>query len=165
MDRIRGESQMNENCERGRSWLDFIALSISFLGALVSIGGAVLILSDEASLAMTPVWPLPGFVLLDWAVLGFIVFLTAYLSFRQISAKWLQVSWFITGAFIPLIVLGALSIGLFVLIAFLLFVISTIILAIRRRAKWLESFGLLMLGAVCNLGILLIVITLGNRNL
>jgi hypothetical protein len=156
---------MSENGDRGSSWLDFIALSVSFLGALVSIGGAVLILLDEASITMTPVWPLPGFVLLDWAVLGFIVFLATYLSFRQISAKWLLVAWFITGAFIPLIVLGALSIGLFVLITFLLFVISTIILAIRKRAKWLESFGLLMLGAVCNLGILLIMITLGNRSL
>ena len=156
---------MNKNGDRGRSWLDFLALVLSFLGAIVSIGGALLTYSSQAQIPDAPLWPLPGFVLLDWVILGLMGFLATFLSFRQSSAKWMQVTWFITGAFIPLIVLGALSIGLFVLIAFLLFVISTIILAIRRRAKWLESFGILMLGAVCNLGILLIVITLGNRNL
>jgi hypothetical protein len=138
---------------------------LSFFGAILSIGGALLTYSSQAQIPEASIWPLPGFVLLDWANLGLFGFLTTILCFRQSSTKWLQVTWFITGMFIPLIVLGAFSIGSAVLIVFLLFVISTIILAIRKRAKWLESIGLVLLGAICNLGVLLVVITLGNRSL
>jgi hypothetical protein len=158
------ENQVNKNGDQQRSWLDFLPLVLSFFGAVVSIGGAILTYSSQAQVAEASLWPLPGFVLLDWAILGLIGFLAAYLSFKQLSAKWQQVAWFITGTFIPLIVLGAVSIGPVVLIAFLLFLTSTIILAIRNRAKWLESFGLFMLGAIVNLLLLYIIITLGNQN-
>jgi hypothetical protein len=156
------ETQVDRKEEQHSSWLDFMALALAFFGAIVSIGGAILIYSSQAQIGTSPLWLLPGFVLLDWALLGLIGFLAAYLSFRQLSSKWRLVAWFITGAFIPLIVLGAFSIGLFVLIGFLLFMISTILLTIRQRAKWLESFGLWILGAICNLVILLIMITLVN---
>ncbi len=105
------EDQLDKKDEPRRSWLDFIALTLSFLGAIVSIGGAIIIYSSQAQDGMSPLWPLPGLVLLDWVLLGLIAFLGAYLSFKQLSAKWLQVTWFITGAFMPLIVLGAFSIG------------------------------------------------------
>jgi hypothetical protein len=59
-------------------------------------------------------------------------------------------------------ILGAFSIGTGVLITLLLFVGSTIIFTIRQDGKWLASFGLLMLGSICNLVLLLVVITLGN---
>jgi len=156
------ENQSDKKEEQRSSWLDFVALALAFFGAIVSLGGALSIYSSQAPIAETPLWPLPGFVLLDWALLGLIGFLPAYLSFRHLSSKWRLVAWFITGALIPLIVLGALSIGSIVLISFLFFVISTIILSIRKKAKWLESIGILMLGAICNLGLLLIIITLGN---
>jgi len=155
------ENQLNKKDEPRSSWLDFVALILSFFGAIVSIGGALLISSSQAQ---SPLWPLPGFVLLDWALLGFIGFLAVYLSFRQSSTRWMQLTLIITGALIPLIVLGVLSIGSIVLISFLFFVISTIILSIRKKAKWLESAGIFMLGAIGNLGLLLIIITLGNRN-
>lgn len=75
---------------------------------------------------------------------------------------WLQAIWFITGTFIPLFILGALSIGVAVFIVFLLFLISTIILSVRQRVKWLASIGMLLLGGVGNFVLLLIIITLGN---
>jgi hypothetical protein len=134
------------------------------LGAIVSIGGALLTYSSQAQIPDAPLWPLPGFVLLDWVILGLMGFQATFLSFRQSSAKWMQVTWFVTGTIIPLIVLGAFSIGSAVLIVFLLFVISTFILAIRRRPKWLECIGLLLLGAIFNLILLFIIITLGNQS-
>jgi hypothetical protein len=137
-------------------------LVLSFFGAIVSFLGALSTYSSQAQIPEAPLWLLPGMVLLDWVLLGAIGLLTAFFSFRHVSAKWVQAAWFITGTFIPLIILGAFSIGLGVLVAFFLFVVSTIILSIRRRGKWLLSFGLLMLGSICNLGILLIMITLGN---
>lgn len=158
------ENQVENRKEQPRSWLDFVAVIFAFAGAVVSFGGAFSLYAEQVQFAVAPLWPLPGLILLEWVVLGVVGFLSAYLSFRRLPGRWVRVSWFITGTFIPMIVIGAFSIGPFVLIAFLLFVISTIILAIRRDSKWLESFGMLMLGAILNLLLLYIVITLANIN-
>jgi len=154
---------MNENSDQQRSWVDLLAVVIAFSGAIISIGGALFTYFYQAQMAITPLWTLPGLVLLDWVFLGTIGFLSAYFTIRKSSARWLRITWFNTGTFIPLIILGAFSIGSLVLIAFLLFVISTGIVAVRYDSKWLESFGLLLLGSFINLGILLLIITLANQ--
>jgi hypothetical protein len=156
------ENPLDNKDDQRSSWMDFLALVLSFFGAIVSFLGAILIYSSQAQIPEASLWPLPGLILMDWVLLGLIGFLTAYLCFRQVPAKWLHVAWFITGAFIPLIILGIFSIGLAVLIAFIFYVVSTTILTIRQRGRLLASFGLLMLGSVSNLGILFIMITLGN---
>ncbi len=51
------------------------------------------------------------------------------------------------------------------LIQFGLFMVSSLILSVQRGPKWLENFGLLMLGAVINLGILYAIITLGGSSI
>ena len=156
------ENQLDKKAEQHHTWLDYVALALSFFGALISSWGAFVTFSSQAQIPEALLWPLPGLILLYWALLGLIGLLTTYLSFRQIHVIWLKVTWFVTGTFIPLIILGAFSIGMGVLIAELLFLISAIILTIRQRAKWLECLGLLILGAICSLALLLITITLGN---
>jgi hypothetical protein len=157
------ENQVSKKEEGRSSWLDFIAMVLAFLGAFVSFLGAILTFSSQAQTPTASLWPLPGLVLLDWVLLGSIGFFTALFSFRHGSTTWVSVAWFITGTFIPLIILGAFSIGLAVLVAFLLFVVSTVIFAVRQRTKWLTSFGLLMLGSICNLGVLMLMIRLGKQ--
>jgi hypothetical protein len=156
------ENQVSKNEEQRSSW-DFIAMLLAFLGAIVSFVGAIFTFSSQAQTPAASVWPLPGLVLLDGVLLGSIGFLTAFFSFRHGSTIWVSVAWFITGTFIPLIILGAFSIGLAVLVAFLLLVISTIIFAIRQKGNWLTSFGLVMLGSICNLGVLMLMLTLGTQ--
>lgn len=141
--------------------MDFIALLLAFLGSAASIAGALAIYSSQAQFAETSLWPLPGLILFLWGMLGLLGFIAAYLIFRAASLRGLRTLIFITGMFIPLIIIGALSIGTLVAIGFLFFLISTLILAIRKKAKLLESIGLFMLGAICNLGLLFIIITLG----
>jgi hypothetical protein len=153
---------MIENSDQHRNWLDLIALIMSFLGMIVSVIGALSILAYQAQISSTPVWPLPGYVLLDWAIVGLIGFLAAFVSFIQYAGKWLSLAWLITGTLIPLIVLGLISIGPFVLIAFIFFVTATINITIRKREKWLLNMGLLLLGAAVNAGILTLIITLGS---
>jgi len=156
------ENHLDKKEEQHGSWLDFVALVLAFFGAIISVLGAFTTYSSQAQIPATQLWPLPGLILLYWALLGLIGLLSAYLNFRQIHVIWLKVTWIITGTFIPLIILGAFSIGLGVLIVEFLFLISVIIMTVRQRAKWLESFGLLILGAFCSLVLLLIMITLGN---
>jgi hypothetical protein len=140
----------------------FLSLGLSFFGAIASILGAFITYSSQARIPEATLWPLPGLILLYWSLLGIIGLLITYLSVKQNHVIWLKAAWFITGTFIPLIILGTFSIGLGVLIVELLFLIATIILTIRQRAKWLECFGLWILGAICSLLILLVMITLGN---
>jgi hypothetical protein len=158
------ENLMNKEDGRRNSWSGILALILAFFGAIVSFWGALVTYVSQAQNPEASLWPLPGLVLINWVFLGLMAFITAYLSFRQRSTKWVRLAWLITGMLIPLIVLGAFSIGLAVLVAFLLFVFSTIILAVRQESKWLESFVLLMFGAIVNLGILWIIIILGNQS-
>jgi hypothetical protein len=155
---------MNNEIAPHRPWIDFFALIFALLGAIVSVGGAVLVYISQLQFGQTPLWLLPGFVLLDWAILGLVCFLTIFLNIRQYSIKWLEATLFITGTFVPLIVLGAFSIGPLVLIGFMFFLISTLIQSFRQKVKWLKSFGLFLFGLICNLGFLLIIIFLGNLN-
>jgi hypothetical protein len=153
---------MNTTDNRQLGWVDFLALGFSFFAVIVTVWGALAIVSVQDRVAGEPLWPLPGFVLLDWVLLGLMGFLTTYFCMRKLAEKWMQAMWFTTGTFIPLIILGAFSIGPIVLLVYVLFLISAIILSIRQKAKWLQSFGLMLLGGVSNLTLLLIIITLGN---
>jgi len=158
------ENQVDKSENQPSPWLNILALVLSFFGVLVCVLGALAIYSSEAQTPSATLWPLPGLILLLWAILGIVCFLLGLLTTRQGSLLFLQATWFVNGTFIPLIILGAFSIGPLVLVAFLLFVISTILLSIRQRPKWLNSFSLFLLGAVCNLVVLLLTISLGNTN-
>lgn len=158
---------MDSLIERHIPRADFIGLAAAFIGALFSVGGAI---AEYVSLALViegsggSIWPLRVF-LLDWALVGIIDFIAAYFVFRWSSINWQQATWAFTGALIPLIILGAFSIGPLVLIAFILFVVSNVLFAVSRKPKWLASIGALALGIIINLGFLLLVITLANRSI
>jgi hypothetical protein len=149
---------MSANTESRRNWVDLLAMFLSFLVAIVSLSGAIFTYLSQAQIPKATLWPMPGLVLVDWLLIGVISFVVVSISLRRKTVGWLRMTWLVTGAFIPLIILGALSIGLLVLIAFFFAVISTFIIAIRYRFKWLESFGFLILGSISNLLILILFI-------
>jgi hypothetical protein len=153
---------MSTNGEIKQSKVDLLALVLAFLGAIVSFLGVVAIYSSAAQVSGTPLWPLPGLVLVDWMLIGAISFIATFFCLRKRSAGWLKLIWFMTGTFIPVIILGAFTIGVLVLVAFFFMVISTFIIAIRQESKWLTSFGYLMLGSIINLGILAVILFLSS---
>jgi hypothetical protein len=153
---------MNTDEKVKRSWVDMLALALAFFGAIVSFTGAVVTYLYLAQIADAPLWPLPGLVFVDWLLIGAVSFVVAFFCLRRKTAGWLKLIWFMTGTFIPVLILGASTIGILVLIAFLLEMISTFIISIRQESKWLASFINLMLGSICNLGVLAIIILLSN---
>jgi len=155
---------MNDQIEQPRSRADFIGIAAAFIGTVIAVVGAVSVYTEQARISVSTLWPLPGLVLLLWTLLGVIGLLAAFLGAMKATANWLQGLWFISGAFIPIIVLGAFSIGPYALITFLLFLISALLLAFTRHPKWLVSFGWLVMGAVLDLGLLLLIISLGTPN-
>lgn len=142
--------------------VDIIALVLSFIGTLIASGGSLLVLIDQAGKSGPPVWPLPGLVLMDWAILGILGFLSAYWGRKPSSALWRKIAWVVAGALVPLVILGAFSIGLFVLVSLLFFLGSAILLAMQRKEKWLDHLGMIFIGTVSNLGFLLLFVAIGN---
>jgi hypothetical protein len=153
---------MTIKVSKHNQWAEFVAYVLAFIGTLIAVGGSVMFFANQAQMSGSFIWPLPGLVLMDWAILGVLGFLGVYLGIKPSHAYWLKVAWFVAGALIPLVILGVFSIGSLVLISFLFFVASTIFITIRRKMKWLGHLGLLMVGAVCNLGLLLLFIALSS---
>jgi hypothetical protein len=165
MESKTGENQRNMGEKHIYTPADIVVIGLAFLGAVACVAGSMAIFSQPQYFAETSLWPLPGLVLVLWAAMGLFSFLATYLSIRRSSLKWLKALIFLTGSFIPLIIIGAFSIGSLVMIGFLFFMASMLVLGIRNRARFLESFGLLMLGAIGNLGLLYAIITLGGSSL
>lgn len=143
-------------------WADSVALVLAFIGSLVASGGSLMFLVDQARMSSSSVWPLPGLVLMDWAILGILGFLSAYGSRTPSSALWRKIAWVVVGALIPLVILGAFSIGLFVLVSLLFFLGSTIFLSMQKKEKWLDHLGMFFIGTVSNLGFLLLFVAIGQ---
>ena len=143
-------------------WVDYLALGFSFFALIYTVWAVITVASIQMQFPGNSLWPLPGLVLLLWVLLALFGFISAYFCMKRISINWQHALWAISGTFIPLMILGALSIGPSVFLVFLLLLISVLILSIRQRAKWLASLGFLLLGGVSNLILLLMIIALGN---
>jgi hypothetical protein len=143
-------------------WVDYLALGFSFFAVVFTLWVVLSVASFQRQIPGESLWPLPGFVLLLWSLLAVFGFISVYLCMKRLSEKWQYALWAILGTFIPLMILGAFSIGTLVFLVFLLFLVSTLILSIRQKVKWLASLGFLMLGGVSNFILLLIIISLSN---
>ena len=144
-------------------WANSVALVLAFIGVLIASGGSLVVFIDQAGMSPgSPVWPLPGLVLMDWTILGILGFLSAYGGRTPSSALWRKIAWVVAGALIPLVILGAFSIGLFVLVSLLFFLGSTIFLSMQRKEKWLDYLGMFFIGTVSNLGLLLFFVAIGR---
>ncbi len=141
-----------------RRWLYFASLVLAFVGAVIALIGSGLVFADQAQIPESRIWPLPGLIFFDWAIIGILGFLGAWLSDKPNGSTWLKVIWFVVGALIPLVILGAFSIGLFVLFTLLFFLASAVILTIQMKGEALGHIELFMVGVICNLGILLVLI-------
>jgi hypothetical protein len=144
-------------------WL-FAALSVA-----VSLGGAIGFAAQQASWNSAPgesIWPLPGLVLLDWAVFGGIGFTGILLAEDrdepQARPSRFGASWFAIGAFLPLVVLGVLSIGPFVFLSLVALLVAAVLTSFQFDTGWLPRFKLLLIGMVANLVLLLGMILLGR---
>lgn len=126
------------------------------LGALICILGAALIMGSQAIPAEEAIFPLPGLILIDWAVIGVLGFISTIAAFDPQHPHFVRGVWIMAGALLPLMILGALSIGPLVLASLLCFLASAILVVVQIRIRLLSNLGYLFVGAIGNL-----VITLG----
>src|SRR4030042_1984916 len=96
-------------------------------GLGISLAGALLVGAERLSFTGSTIWPLPGLVLLDWAGLG-VAGLLGLLSEGNPKHPYnLNIIWFVIGAQMPLVVLGAFSIGAMVLLSLIAFLVAALL--------------------------------------
>jgi hypothetical protein len=133
------------------------------LSAAIALGGGIGFAAQQASLASAPgesIWPLPGLVLLEWAAFGTVGFMGILLAENPHNLSWLSASWFVLGAFLPLVILGALSIGPFVFLSLVALLIAALLTSWQLKISLLPRLKFLLIGMVANFGLLLGVILL-----
>jgi hypothetical protein len=136
---------------RNLEWLS------ALIGAIICMGGAASVVGSQPG----PVWPLPALVLIDWAALGLIGFIAAAIDGDAHSDRWGTVIWAVLGALVALTVLGALSIGPFVLLSALAFAATGLLRYKRGNRKVSNGMRVFAVGMVANFALLLVVILVG----
>jgi hypothetical protein len=135
---------------------------LAALSAAIALGGGIGFAAQQAALPGSSIWPLPGLVLLEWAAFGVIGFTGILLAENPANLSWFGASWFVIGAFLPLVVLGALSIGPFVLLSLVALLIAALLTSLQLKLSLLPRLKFLLIGIVANLGLLLGLILLAQ---
>jgi hypothetical protein len=131
------------------------------LGAAISLSGAVGFAAQQSSAPGESIWPLPGLVLLDWAIFGMAGLVGVLSAENSQHLSWFDASWFAVGALLPLVILGALSIGPFVFFSLVALSIAVFLTSLQLKINLVPRFKYLLIGMVANLALLLGVILLG----
>ncbi len=141
--------------------MDYVAVFLAFWGAISAISGAGLIGFTQAASFPPSIWPMPGLILLEWGLLGVSGLASTALAVWKPASKWLLALWAITGGFVPMVIIGAFSIGPYVFIGYVFFLAACLLLTFRHKPGWLKCAGWFMLGLIANLVIILLFVSLG----
>ena len=127
------------------------------IGAIICIGGAASFWIQQPTFD-TPglsLWPMPGFLLTEIALLGIVGFLGIVLEPSQLSNSWGFLVWIACGGLLGLSILGEIGFSVIVLLAApaLAFFGSAILADIRRKRKILPDLGVLVVSIIANFGL------------
>lgn len=139
-----------------------IQWTLGALGAGIALAGALGIGESQLGFPGASIWPMPGLVLLEWAVLGLLGFIGLIAEGSWKRTFNLVDTWFVVGALIPIMVIGAFSIGPLVLMTLLPFSAAVLLASVQAKGNWLRYFKILLIGAIANLALLYLFITLGR---
>jgi hypothetical protein len=123
---------------------DFASLALAFIAILITGYGWWWAFEYRIQFASPSLWPMPALFLIDWTALCVLGLLAVY--FRQDGWVWLVI-----GALIPLFVISAWSFGLLVFCSFLLMLLAALIVFAHPGQNWLETLGVVTLGAILHL--------------
>ncbi len=136
--------------------------TLGALGAGIALTGALGIGASQLDTPGASIWPMPGLVLLEWAGLGLLGFVGLIAEGSWKRTFDLVDTWFVVGALIPLMVIGAFSIGPFVLLSLLAFLVAVLLASVQAKGNWLRYLKALLIGAIANFALLYLFITLGR---
>lgn len=132
---------------------------LGVVGAAITTCIAAIFAQQQSSVQAPgeSLWPLPGVVLLEIALLGLIGLVAVALDNVE-HARYLGVlTWAVVGALISLMFLGIFSVGPFLFPAVLAFSVAAVLADRRRGRRSASNLGLAAVIMVAN-GVLLIVL-------
>ena len=143
-----------------------IEWGLAALGAILCIGGATLTWISQAASNSPSIslWPMPGLLLIEVALLGLVGFFGIVLEREQVSGHWGSLTWISCGALIALSAVGAMTVSVIVLLAVpsLAFGGAAILADRHRGRKLLSGVRVLVVSGIANLGLLLGLIAMGR---
>jgi hypothetical protein len=125
------------------------------IGAIMCIGGAA-----SFNPPGFPLWPMPGFLLTEVAILGVVGVLGIALEPQQLSTRWGFLIWIACGGLLGLSILTAFSIIYLLAAPALAFFGAAILADIRRKRKVLPDLGILVVSGIANFGLFYLIASL-----
>lgn len=139
-----------------------ISILLSVTGGILATAAAGAFTAQQANISGSDIFPMPFLALLDWGILGIAGAVYIILAELRSEPRQLQGAWGILGAYIPLILLGALTIGPLALVSAAFLLVAAMILTVRYKAPYLRQLGFLVIGGLVNLVILIALILLAR---
>jgi hypothetical protein len=134
-----------------------------FLESGFAVIGAVICLVVVASFTAQPqsaMWLLPGLYFIEIVVLAILGAASRIvISLRNVAA-WRVIPWIVTGVLFAFVILGAMTIGIFLFPAMLAFLLSGIFADSPQIGKASGHFGLAVLSALIQGGLMVLLINL-----
>jgi hypothetical protein len=131
-----------------------IAHTVEWVLALVGAVNCVVI-PFFFSQNQDPLFPLPGLYLIEIALLGILGLVSIMRDQVQNASYWGAIPWLVAGGLLAFVILGAWTIGLFLMPAMVAFLIAGILAGRRQSRKLSPHIGLFVLAAVVQAGIML----------
>jgi hypothetical protein len=138
-----------------------LGAAICLLGAIGTANSQVQ-MSGPGESVYRALWPMPGLVLIEWGLLGLLGLVSVALSNLLRDAAWSLGTWAVTGALFVLMLVGAFSIGPFVMVAVLCFGLSAALGLAHQRGDVKVDLLALVAGAIADLALLLFFILIGR---
>ena len=128
---IDSKPTTNRNPNSGRRSLEWL---LSILGALNCIlVAAVFTNSQLTGVGLTGIWPLPLIYFVEISVLGIVCLIAVAMLRNNSVSRWSGIPWICSGILLALVILGAWTIGFYLIPAMILFLIVGILVDKRTQ--------------------------------
>ena len=128
---IDSKPTTNRNPNSGRRSLEWL---LSILGALNCIlVAAVFTNSQITGVGLTGIWPLPLIYFVEISVLGIVCLIAVAMLRNNSVSRWSGIPWICSGILLALVILGAWTIGFYLIPAMILFLIVGILVDKRTQ--------------------------------
>lgn len=124
---------------------------LAFSGAAICIGTAAIFWTSQSG----QMWPLPGAHLITIEAFGVLGLVSVAADHSAARRRWGAILWIVVGGLVAFVVLGAWTVGFFLIPAALAFGAAAGLADARRKRALLPHLGLALLASLIEAGIIL----------
>jgi hypothetical protein len=136
-----------------------IELTLAALAAINCLLVAVLFGNSQAASSPSSLWPFPALYLIEIALAGAAGWVGAERCERNPTSAWVWLPWIAGGVLLAFVILGAFSIGPFLIPAAAGFTLAGLLFDLRRNSLRPTRLGSLLTAAFLQGGIMLVLVS------